>query len=403
MSYSPPTIGPAGLTIPSYEEILDDNLQQFLKIYGQNQYIGRDSAIYQLLSIISLKQSDTCKGLQFDYNQSSPLTAVGAGLDRIVKINGIARKPYTYSTATLSVAGTPGTVISNGVAQDQNGNQWLLPQPSITIPGGGSINVTATCTTPGPITADPGTISIIASPVSGWSTVTNVAPAIAGSPIETDSQLRARQAISVSVPSLTRFAATVADLLAVPGVTRINVLENPTGGVDAFGNPGHSITCVVDGTATQLAIATAIYNNRGIGCLTNGNVNGAPVAGTVTVVVADPNTGYELPISYLTPTEVPIYVTMNVHLLAGGTSATLAQIQADIVAYLNSLEIGEAVVFSELYGAALNARSNPDAPTFSIRSVASGVAPAPIGTTDIALLFYQVSQGANAQVVINSV
>ena len=402
MSYSPPSVGPAGLTIPSYADILNDNIEKFLAIYGQNQYVGDDSAIYEFLSIVSLKQSDCCQALQYVYNQSSPLTAIGAGLDRIVKLNGIARIPYTYSTAVLTIIGTSGTVIKNGVAQDENGNQWLLPTP-VTIPSGGTISVIGTCTTPGNITAEPGTIIIIASPVGGWASVTNASAAIPGQPIETDSQLRARQAISVSVPSLTRLAATVADLEATPGVTRLNVLENPTGGTDIYGNPGHSITCVVDGTALELAIATAIYANRGIGCLTNGLINGSSAVNTVTVNVTDPFTGYVMPISYLTPDYVPIYGSMAVHLLAGGTSATIAQIQAAIVNYLNSLEIGEPVVYSEIYGAALTARSNPDEPTFSIRAVAIADTPSPTGTSDISLQFYEVAQGITANVSVVSV
>jgi len=401
MSYNPPSIGPAGLTIPSYEDILDDNLNGFLSIFGANQYVGNDSAIYQFISIISLKTSDVCQGLQYVYNQFGAMTAVGAGQDRLYKLNGIARLPYTYSTATLTVVGTPGTVINNGAAQDTNGFTWLLPSPT-TIPGGGSINVTATCTTPGNIAAEPGAISIIATPVGGWTSVTNASVATPGNAIETDSQFRARQSISTAVPSKTMLAGTRADIAAIAGVTRLNVLENFTGGVDAYGNPPHSLTCVVEG-GTQAAIAEAIYNNRGIGCDTNGNVNGSPTAETVTVVVLDPITGYPTPISYMTPTYVPVYVTMNVHLLPGGTSATIAQIQADVVAYLNSLEIGESIIFSELYGAALNARSNPDMPTFSIYAVASALTPSPTGTTDIPLNFYQVAEGVTANVTINSV
>lgn len=403
MAYAPPSISAAGLTIPSFDDYLDDNLQQYLKIYGANQYVGNDSAVYQFISALSLKMSDLAKQLQFAYNEMSPATAVGAGLDRLVKLNGIARLPYTYSHSVLTVTGTAGTVIANGVAQDVNGNRWLLPQPSVTIPMSGTIGVTATCTTPGNITAEPGTINIIASPTGGWATVNNASAAIPGSPVETDSQLRARQAISVALPSLTRLAGTVADLLEVPGVTRLNVLENPTGSVDSFGNPPHSLTCVVDGTATELAIATAIYANRGIGCLTNGNVSGSPVAGTVTVNVTDPDTGYVMPISYLTPTYLPVFVTMTIHGLTGYTSAVLMQIQNEIVAYLNSLEIGEPVVYSELYGAALSARSNPDMPSFSIRSVFSGLTASPSGTTDIAMLFYQVSQGIGANVIVTAV
>lgn len=402
--YTPPFVGSAGLTIPTYAEILADNIAKFQAIYGSTFYLGIDSPIYQLLSILSLKQWDTLTALQFAYNQSSPTTAVGVGLDRIVKLNGIARLPYSYSTAQLTITGTPGVVILNGEAQDANSNLWLLPA-SVTIPGGGSITVQATCATPGAITAGIDTINIIATPQGGWVSVNNSAAAVPGTAIETDSQLRARQALSVTLPSITLFAGTVADLLALPGIGRVTVLENPTGSIDSYGNPPHSITCVVEpGVVTTQQIAQTIYNNRGIGCLTNGDVDGSPISQTVTIGIADPDTGWVIQISFISPpVYVPIYVTINVHLLAGGTSATLAQIQADIVAYLNSLEIGESVIYGEIWGAALNARSNPDAPTFSIRSVATGETSSPSGTTDIALEFYQVSQGITGNIVVNSV
>jgi uncharacterized phage protein gp47/JayE len=401
MAYAPPSIGPAGLSIPSYTDILNDNLDQFLAIFGSNQYVGQDSAIYQLLSILSLKQSDTCQGLQFAYNNASPLTAVGAGLDRVVKLNGIARMPYSYSTATLTITGTPGTILTNALAQDANGNQWLF---TYTIPGGGSGTVLATCTTAGNVTAGAGTISIIATPQLGWASVSNSADATPGNPIETDSQLRARQAISVAIPSSTRLAGTIAALAALVGLSNVNVLENPTGSTDAFGNPAHSITCVVGGSASVQQMAQTIYANRGIGPLTNGDVSGSPISQTQNIVVTDPNTGYQMTINFISPpVSVPIYVTLNVHLLPGGTSATLAQIQADVVSYLNSLQIGQDVRYGELWGAALNARSNPDVPTFAIQSLFSGTGASPSGTADITLDFYQRSSGVNANVVVNSV
>jgi hypothetical protein len=94
---------------------------------------------------------------------------------------------------------------------------------------------------------------------------------------------------------------------------------------------------------------------------------------------------------------------MTVHGLAGFTTATLAAIRTAVVAYLNALSIGEPVVYSELYGAALMARSNPDVPIFSIRSVVSGLAAGPSGTTDIALAFYQVSEATTSTVVVTAV
>lgn len=372
MAYTPPYIGAAGLVVSTYDDILADNLQAFLNIYGQNQYVGKDSAIYQLLSILSLKQADQNAGLQLAYNQSSPQTAVGAGLDRALKMNGLARLPYTFSTATLILTGTSGTVIANGFAQDTNGNLWSLPA-NTTITGG-SVSVLATCTTPGAVAAEAGQINIIASPVAGWTGVTNPAAATLGSPVESDSSARARQAISVALPALTPLAATVAAVLATPGVTNIapgyptpggpgSSIENPTGATDSWGNPAHSISMVVEG-GTDAAVALSIYGKKTIGCLTNG---------TTSVLVTDPNTGWQETINFYRPTLTPVYALVQVHGYSGTpTSATLSAVQAAVVAYLNSLQIGETVSLGAIYYEAMGVNSSLASPSFGVRSVQLG-------------------------------
>jgi len=370
--YAPPSIGPAGLTVNNYQSILQDNLQSFLNIFGQNQYIAPDSAIYQLLSILSLKQADQNLGLQLVYNQSSPQTAVGAGLDREVKMNGLARAPFTFSTATLTCVGTAGLPLINCFAQDQAGNLWSIPTPTPIT--GGSVNVVATCTTPGAVAAEPGQISIISTPTAGWTSVTNANAATAGEPVESDSSLRARQSVSVALPALTPIAATVAAVLAVKGVVRVapgyktpagpgSSIENPTGGVDSWGNPAHSISIVADG-GTDLAVATAIYLKKTIGCLTNG---------TTSAVVTDQNTGFEETISFFRPTDLPIFVLAAIHgYNSTPTTATLAAVQAAIVLYLNSLQIGETVPISAVNYEAMSVNANLSAASFGVQSLAIG-------------------------------
>lgn len=388
-AYVAPSVSAAGLTIPSYASILADNLQQFLNIYGSNQYVGTDSAIYQFISVISLKQSDTMQAIQLAYNQRSPATAVGSGLDGIVKLNGLARIAYSFSTALETINGAAGTIISNGFVQDTSGNQWALPS-LVTIPSSGSTVVTVTCTTPGNIVAESGAISIVATPVAGWTSATNASAATPGNPVETDSQLRARQSISVELPSETLLTGTIAAILATVGVSRCSQgistpggpgssIENPTNATDSWGNPAHSITMVVEG-GTNLDVATAIYNNRGIGCLTNGYVNGSAVPETVQVVVTDPNSGYQMTISFLTPDEVPVFVGVYVEGLTGFTSAVLTLIQTAIVDYLNSLEIGETVTYSSIYGSALSVMPNLSLPQFSIKSLSIGTSASSIFT-----------------------
>ena len=386
MSYAPPTVGPFGLLISLYNDYLAYLNAQYLATYGTSVYLGPESPDEQWNSTLALIAFDAASALQQMYNSWNPLTAVGAALNMIGILIGTARKVASYSTATVTVTGTSGAIISGGVVQDTSGNYWNLPA-TVTIGGGGTVNVTATAQQPGNITANPATLTIISTPSAGWSSVTNASAATPGQPVEADSQYRARLMISQANPSITLLAGTAAAIAAVPAVTRSKVYENATGSTDALGNPPHSITCVVEG-GNSSAIAQAIYANKGIGCLTNGLVNGSSTAQTTTVVVTDPNNGsLTQSISFLQLAYLPIAVGLNVHPLAGFTSVIQYAIVQAVINYLNALGIGQPVVWSEIIGAALTAGGNPLQPTFSISAVQDGylaaTTPATLNSTTV--------------------
>lgn len=395
MSYQAPQISAAGLSIPSYKDILDNLTASYKSIYGQTVYLGNDSPDFQWISVLALMMSDTMNGIQLAVNNRSPNFAIGAALDSLVKLNGIVRKLATFSLASLLITGSPGALITNGVAVDVNGNKWDLPSPTI-IGAGGSVTVTATCETAGAINALVGQINAIATPTAGWASVTNPNPAVVGQPIETDAQLRERQALSVELPSQTLLTGTIAAIAATAGVTRYKVLENATGAVDAFGNPPHSVTAVVEG-GTNADVANAIYNNRGIGPF----MNPTTTAGATTVNITDVNTGIVTPVGFARPTYVQLYVTINAHLLSGGTTATITAIQTAITNYLNDLQIGETVSFSALMAIAMNVNPDLTNPIVLIEGLFLGTAPSPTASVDIVMNFYQVAQ-ANT-VIVNSV
>jgi uncharacterized phage protein gp47/JayE len=398
-AYFPPVITAAGLSVPTFNAIQQALLDAYQAIYGATTYLGNDASDYQWVSAVALKLNDNMGLCQLAYNSRSPLTAVGVDLDLIVKLNGIARLSSTASQVLLQLSGTPGTIINNGLVSDINGFIWSLPA-SVTIGGGGTVNAQALCQSSGAISAAANTITTpVGGFTAGWTGVTNPSPAIVGTPPEADSALRARQSISVALPSSTRLAGTQAEIEAVEGVTRVNVLENQTSVTDSFGNESHSLSCVVEG-GTDLAVATAIYVNRGIGPNTQGMT-----ATTETIVpVTDPDTGNVTDIGFARPTYVPIYVSLSVH---GLTSAFNTAVQAAIVTaltnYLNDLEIGEEVTQSALYGIALSVMPSLITPIFSIRALTLGTAPSPTGTVDIVLTFYEVAQGISANIILTVV
>ena len=394
MAYVAPAISAAGLTIPSYADILADNLEQTQTIYGQNIYLGTDGPLYQLLSVISAKQADSNQALQLLYDSRSPQTAIGAALDSLIKLNGLVRNSAFPSTCVVTLSGSPNTTIAQGVVRDPNGILWDLP-PNTVIGNGGTATATMTCETPGPIALNEGVLTAqsINSPQAGWTSVANPQPAVVGDPVENDSALRQRQTLSVALPALTTLGSTVAAIAATPGVTRYNVLENPTGSTDSYGNPAHSLSAVVEG-GTELAVATAIYGKHGIGCFTNG---------TTSVVVTDPFTGSVFTVNYFLPTYVPIFVTITVHGLAGYTSSVLTAIQNAIVAYLQSLQIGEEITYSAMWAVAMNVMPNLSQPQYSVRSVFLGTSESPTGTSDIVLTFNEVSYGTGANISVTAV
>ena len=388
MSYTPPSITSAGLSIPAYTDIRDDLILIAKSIFGQDIYLEQDSMDYQYISAVALKISDAMQGLQLAYNNRSPVSAIGAGLDAIVKINGIARKKASYSTCIVTLTGDVGTIITNGIISDSSGNNWSLP--SSVVLSSSPIDISSTCQKIGNISALTGDIKNIVTPTKGWIGVVNAVAAIVGQPVERDAQLRARQANSTSLPSQTLLDGTVAGIASIANVSRQKVYENDTNILDVNGLPAHSITCVVEG-GTDLDIAQQIYSRKGIGCYTNG---------TTSVALTD---AYDIPtmIRFYRPSYVDIDVTINVKKFVGYTADNTAQIKQSVADYLNSLRIGDDLAVSSLWYAALSVNPNISNPIFSITTLTAGKHAFTQGIIDIIILFNEVTQGNAAHVTVN--
>jgi len=389
MAYFAPFVDETGFHTPTYKDILADQLQQARNIFGQDIYLEADSQDYQYISTFALKMNDTLQAIQFAYDSRGPGTAIGSGLDILVKLNGIRRSSATFSTCIVTLIGTPGTVISNGVTQDSSGYYWNLPA-SVAIGTGGTVSVMATCQTVGPIAANSGDISIIVTPTYGWTSVLNTSSATLGVAVETDSQIRSRQAISTAQPSRTVLEGTKGAIAAVSGVTRFIVYENPTNDIDSDGLPPHSITAVVEG-GSDADIAQAIFLKKGPGCLTNGT----------TVVNVTDQFGQVLPIGFYRPTYIDIDVVDNVKALAGYTTATTSSIKEALVNYLNSLSIGDDLPASSLWGSSLSAMLNLSKPIFSITSLTLARHGEAQGTADVVTAFNEVMRGNMDYLTIN--
>ncbi len=390
MPYVPPYIDNTGMHIPTYSEIRDDLIQQMKSIFGEDIYIDEDSKDYQQISIFAKKIFDTNALGLLVYNNRTPNTAIGIGLDNLCALVGITRKPATYSTVQLTITGNAGTTITNGKATDGT-YTWNLPA-SVTIPDNGTIVVEATCDVSGSITAAANTINIIATPTFGWLSVTNTYVASAGVDVETDAELRGRYANATYQPSKTVLDGLLENIEALEGVTRSKIYENDTNEADSNGLPAHSITAVVEGGEDN-DIATAIYFKKTPGCYTNGT----------TAVDLTTLSGNEATIRFYRPTNVAILVKIAIKQLPGYNPAYADEIKEAVYNYLSNLDIAETVYRSIIWSVAIQTMVSINSPAFSVLGVQLGRNPQSITDQDITMAFNEVAKTAKAaiQVVVS--
>jgi uncharacterized phage protein gp47/JayE len=349
-------IDATGYHFADYPSFLTWRTQQYQAIYGSDVYVAPNSQDGQMLAIQAKADYDTAALGASIYNSFSPATAQGVGLSRNVKINGLKREVPSFSTVTVTIVGTAGTVITNGIAQDSLNQQWLLPN-TVTIPGPGTIDVTATAALVGAVFAGANTITTIFTPTRGWQTVNNAAAATPGAPVETDAELRVRQEQSTQIPALTVFDATLGALGNLTGVTKVGGYENDTDTTDGNSVPGHTCAFVVAGGDAQ-TICNTIRTYKTPGTGTYGNT---------THLTVD-SKGVPLNISYQTAVVATIGVEVIGSVLPGYSTQSVALIQAAVAAIINAYGIGALIQYTTLFGPAY-LTGTPQFGTFNISAI----------------------------------
>lgn len=376
-----------GFHYPDYPTVLEYLKSEYRAIYGADVYLEADSQDGQWIAIQALAIFDTLQVAAAVYNSFSPLTAKSDALSRNVKINGIARRVATYSTVDLVLVGAAGTSITDGQAEDASGQKWIIPG-TIVIPPAGSMTVTAQAVDIGAITASPNSINKISTPTFGWQTVNNPLAAVVGAPVETDADLRRRQAQSVAIPAQSVLDSIVGAVASLTGVLRYRGYENDGDTTDANGLPAHSISLVVEGgTAQEIGDTIAIKKTPG-----------TRTYGTTSVTTVD-KFGMENVINFYRPTVATISVEVTATAMTGYTSSYAALIKAAVAESINDLLIGDDVLITKLYVPA-NLPGTDAGNTFDITQIRIKKGAGSWQTTNIALAFNEIAQCAASNVTV---
>lgn len=251
-----------------------------------------------------------------------------------------------------------------------------------------SVDVAVEAESAGRILAYAGTLNVIEDSVSGLDSVTNAADINPGQEIETDAEAVERRQRSLSTGKATLNAIYRA-VLEINEVTDAKIYENDTDTTDGAGRPPHSIQAVVLGGDDQ-DIIDAIGESKGAGAATYGAESGYYVSeqGTSHLIYFD------------RPTEVPIYITVNITTDADFPADGQTALQQWIAEYgSETFTVGDVVAYYKLYA------QIDDSEIAGIVSgtMTIGLTASPVGTSNITIDETEIATFDTANIVVNIV
>ncbi len=239
------------------------------------------------------------------------------------------------------------------------------------------------CDEVGPVVQPAGTIDTIATPIFGWDSAVNPVDATTGNYTETDDELRERFRNSKFEKATNVIESLYSSILQLNGVEDLKIYENDTDVVDANGVNGHSFLVVCEG-GLGTEIAQSIWDNKPVGILSQGNT---------TVTVFD-SQGLPHDVSFSRPTKINTYISINITKDSNFPQDGETKIKSEMIKYIDSLKIGEDVVYSRLY-TPINSVSG-----FQVDSLKIGTSPSPTGTSNIVIDFDEISNVMESFIVI---
>jgi uncharacterized phage protein gp47/JayE len=302
-----------------------------------------DTLLSGLVDAIATRLGTLGEASQAVYDAMQIANATGQQLTNLCQLVGIPRLGATYSQVTMTLTGTAGAIIPGGLIVQGGGTdgraRWVLAS-TVTLDGAGSGSGVAVAEGAGAVSADSGTITLIATPTAGLLSVTNADPATVGDNEETDAELRRRRQASLQQQGAHSLNAIRASLLGLSGISAAACIDNPSAAtttVQGLSLTAWSVAAVVlPSTLTDAQItglAKSLYSQVAAGLQLSGDQ-------TATVTGAD---GYARTVRWFYGSEVGVDVDVVLNLKSGYELADVqAEVEAAIAGYFDGLTLGDA-------------------------------------------------------------
>ena len=347
----------AGLSLPRHEDLLAEIDARYFADTGidldsanpdnANQLLVRLNGYHvdQLMKVLDLVQAV--------YDAFDPDGAEGVQASHIARITGTERKQPTKSTVTCRCSGTNGTVLLEG-ATAQGGTSDELARWVATESGtisGGFVDLVFEAAEAGATTAEAGTIDTIVTPVSGWTSVTNLADAAVGLDEETDAALLKRRRLALAERAGCGHPGIRSRLLGLDFVQAAAILSNGDSEekeLNGITMPGNSYLVVL--LPTQLTedqekeVLSVLYDS----VLSTSQPAGTDVEGTV----VEFETGVSWPVAFDYGTDLEVTIAFTITTVTGASESDARAALKAKVAALWPLGLSEGITRLQLLGLA---------------------------------------------------
>lgn len=321
-------------------DVLKAEFEENLKsedAFGESIDFSEQDPLFQFSIPILYLVSELWEVAENVFYSASPKFAEGNLLSNTGKYIGIARKQASRSSGSIRITGDSDTSIDSGFRiTTESGIAFETLEDAI-IGEVGYVDASIIAVNTGSIgNVAQNTITVIANPLLGVTSVTNPEATTGGQDEESDTQFRVRYDTSTAISSGSTIDAIKANLLTLTGVEDVTITENETD-EEVNGIPAHSFETFVYGGNDE-DVAQGIFDKK---------PGGIKAFGTTTIDVEDTQ-GVLHTIGFTRPTSVDIYFKITKTVDSNYPINGDAQIKDAILGYMSEVKLGQDVILYKI-------------------------------------------------------
>ena len=343
-----------GFYRPTIDDIINEKNKKAKELFGEDFDTGELTPQGKFFRVNAAAESKLCEIAEQVYYAFSPLTATGLSLDRVCSGVNITREDASYAAHIIRVYGTLNHVVPSGTlfrnsagVEFYSSEDAVIDQPEVSPQTDETIyyaDITVWCTESGTI----GNVQNISSLVEVDTDITSImyeSVVAYGSDVESDPDLRERYKVVVQGLGANTIAAIKANVMRVQGVNDVIIIDNNSdedivvSDTLTVASETYAVIVHTDDQSRRAEIAAAICEKQPLGILQSGL--------ETEQVEDDAGVEHTTKFTFVQPEQLTIVIECDI--TSDFPATGVDDIKASVTSYINSLGIGEEVVYSQLY------------------------------------------------------